>query len=343
MVEFAGWEMPVQYSGVIEEHRAVRNRAGLFDVSHMGEIELHGPDAQSFCQHVLANDVCRLEIGQAQYSLFLNEQGGVVDDVIVYRLDAERFFICVNASNRDKDYAWLQKHAGERRLEIRNVSDEYGQLALQGPAAEAILASLTTLDLPALKPFHFQRGAVAAIECLVARTGYTGEDGFELYCAAPESERLWDGLMAAGAPLGLVPAGLGARDTLRLEKAYPLYGHELDETTTPLEAGLAWVVKLGKGPFIGREVLLRQKEDGVRRKLCGIETSTAGIARAGYRLRKGGDPVGAVTSGTRSPTLGKSIALGYVATEHSKVGNPIVVEIRDRSVPAVIVPLPFYP
>jgi aminomethyltransferase len=342
MVEFAGWEMPVQYSGVIDEHLAVRSRAGLFDVSHMGEIEVRGPAAQAFCQRVSANDVARVEVFQAQYNLLLNERGGVVDDVIFYRLEPDRYLICVNASNREKDFSWLRAHAEEPGVEVRNVSDEYGQLALQGPLAQSILASLTAVELADLKPFHFVHGDIASMPCLVARTGYTGEDGFELYCVPGDAERLWDALLSAGVPRGLVPAGLGARDTLRLEKAYPLYGHELDDATTPFEAGLGWVVKLDKGPFIGREVLVQQKHSGVRRKLAGIEMSEAGIARAGYRLLKAGYPIGAITSGTRSPTLRKAIALGYVSAEQAEVGNSIEVEIRGRPVPAKIVPLPFY-
>jgi aminomethyltransferase len=341
MVEFAGWEMPVQYRGVIEEHLAVRSRAGLFDVSHMGEIEVRGPAAEVFCQRVSVNDISRMAVSQAQYNLLLNERGGAVDDVIFYRLEPNRFLICVNASNSEKDFLWLRSHA-EHDVEIQNVSADYAQLALQGPLAQSILQALTPLQLRDLKPFRFAFADVASIGCLVARTGYTGEDGFELYCSPGAAERLWSSLLAAGAPQGLLPAGLGARDTLRLEKAYPLYGHELDDSTTPLEAGLQWVIKLGKGPFIGREVLLKQQETGIARKLAGLELLQPGIARSGYPILKHGKPIGRVTSGTRSPTLGKSIALGYVAVEESQLGNIIEVEIRARSVAAKIVPLPFH-
>jgi len=341
LVEFAGWEMPVQYTGVIEEHRAVRSHAGLFDVSHMGEIEVRGAAALEVCQRITANDVARVKLFQAQYNLLLNDQGGVVDDVIIYRVKPEAYFICVNASNIEKDFAWIRDHA-RGAVEVDNQSAMYAQLALQGPAAEAILQPLTALKLAELKSFHFAFADVAAIRCMVARTGYTGEDGFELYCDAKDGDKLWDDLLSAGAPAGLVPVGLGARDTLRLEKAYPLYGHELDESTTPLEAGLEWVTKLSKPAFIGREVIVKQKTDGVRRKLVGLELLQPGIARGDYQLLKNGSNVGQVTSGTMSPTLGKAIALGYVSSEQSGLDNVIDVEIRSRRVPTKIVPIPFY-
>ena len=341
MVEFAGWEMPVQYRGVIEEHRAVRGRAGLFDVSHMGEIEVRGEGAAEFCQRMTANDVSRMKLFQAQYNLLLNERGGVVDDVIVYRLQENIFFICVNASNTEKDFTWLSEHA-RNTVDVENVSARYAQLALQGPRAEKILQPLSTMSLAELKNFYFAFADVASIRCLVARTGYTGEDGFELYCNSEGAAKLWTALLEAGAPEGLVPAGLGARDTLRLEKAYPLYGHELDDATTPLEAGLEWVTKFSKPDFIGRENLLKQKERGVGRKLVGLEMLEPGIARGGYRLFKSDSQVGHVTSGTKSPSLGKSIALGYVAVEHAALENVVDVEIRGRKTAAKIVALPFY-
>jgi glycine cleavage system T protein (aminomethyltransferase) len=341
MVEFAGWEMPVQYQGVIDEHRAVRNRAGLFDVSHMGELEVRGAGALEFCQRMTANDLSRLKLFQAQYNLLLNERGGVVDDVIFYRLEADIFFICVNASNSDKDYAWLSERSGNA-VEVENVSDQYAQLALQGPRAEKILRPLTAIALGELKKFYFAFGDVGSIRCLVARTGYTGEEGFELYCNSGDATKLWTALLDAGAPEGLVPVGLGARDTLRLEKAYPLYGHELDDATTPLEAGLEWVTKFSKGDFLGREVLLKQKEQGVERKLVGLEMLEPGIARGGYRLFKNESDIGHVTSGTKSPSLDKAIALGYVGVEHAVIDNVIEVEIRSRKTPAKIVSLPFY-
>ena len=341
MVEFAGWEMPVQYSGVIDEHVAVRTRAGLFDVSHMGEIVIRGPGALELCQKISANDVSRIKLQQAQYNLLMNEKGGIVDDVIFYYIEPNHFLICVNASNSDKDFAWIEEHA-EDNVELENASSRYAQLALQGPLAEKILQPLTSVRLNEIKPFFFSFGEVSSVRCLVARTGYTGEDGFELYCDSVQAERLWNALLESGAPMGLEPAGLGARDTLRLEKAYPLYGHELDDTTTPLEAGLEWVTKLAKGPFVGREVLLKQKQEGIRRKLVGLELLDPGIARSEYTLFKNGRSVGRVTSGTKSPTLGKAIALAYVAIDEAALDNTIEVEIRGRKTRAKIVPLPFY-
>ncbi|HTN72107.1 MAG TPA: glycine cleavage system aminomethyltransferase GcvT, partial [Methylomirabilota bacterium] len=260
---------------------------------------------------------------------------------IFYRLEPNHFLICVNASNSDKDFAWLQGHA-VGQVEIKDESARYAQLALQGPLAEKILQPLTALKLDEIKSFHFVFGDVSLVRCLVARTGYTGEEGFELYCNTSAAERLWTALLEAGAPEGLVPVGLGARDTLRLEKAYPLYGHELDDTTTPLEAGLEWVTKFSKPSFIGREVLVRQKEAGVRRKLVGLELVQPGIARSGYQLFKNGKSIGRVTSGTQSPTLGRAIALGYVSIEEAQVDNTVEVEIRGRQIRAKVVSLPFY-
>jgi aminomethyltransferase len=342
MVEFAGWEMPVQYQGVIQEHLAVRRRAGLFDVSHMGEIELRGAEALEFSQRMTANDVGRMSVGQAQYNLLLNERGGIVDDVIFYRLAADRFLICVNAANTDKDFIWIERHAAGAAVTVENVSAQYCQLALQGPRAQSILSPLTSLDLRSLNSFHFDFADVARIRCLVARTGYTGEDGFELYCEATAGARLWDALLAAGESDELVPAGLGARDTLRLEKAFPLYGHELDGDTTPFEAGLGWVSKFSKPEFLGREALVEQKNRGLKRKLVGLELLGPGIARANYELEKQGRAIGRITSGTKSPSLGKSIALGYVSFEDSEIGNQVAVNVRGRSVAAKIAPVPFY-
>lgn len=341
MVEFGGWEMPVQYRGVIEEHLAVRGRAGLFDVSHMGEVEIHGPRALEVCQQVTANDVSRLKSGQAQYNLLLNEKGGIVDDIVVYKLEADHFLICVNAANADKDFRWIEERS-RRVADVENSSSRYVQLALQGPLAEKILQRLTQLRLEQMRPFHFSFGEVSSIRCLVSRTGYTGEDGFELYCEADRGGRLWNDLMDRGSDLGLQPAGLGARDTLRLERALPLYGNELDETTTPLEAGLEWVTKLSKENFVGREALLKQKQEGIKRSLVGLELIEPGIARSHYPIGKQGLPIGEVTSGTKSPTLGRSIALGYVAREEAEVGNRIEVGIRRRTVGARVVALPFY-
>jgi aminomethyltransferase len=330
MVEFAGWEMPVHYSGIVAEHVAVRSRAGLFDVSHMGEITVRGAD-----------DVDRMQVSQAQYNLLLNDRGGVIDDVILYKRQPDDFFICVNASNTEKDFQWLRQH-GTGKIQVENVSADYAQLALQGPLAEKILQPLTAMALAEIKSFYFAESEVAGTRCLIARTGYTGEAGFELYCSPADAEKLWQRLLDAGSPTDLMPAGLGARDTLRLEKAYPLYGHELDDSTTPLEAGLQWLVKFSKGSFIGCEVLLRQKQAGVKRKLVGLELIEPGIARSEYRLLKDGRCIGRVTSGTRSPTLGRSIALGYVEAQEARAENILEVEIRNKPVRARIVPLPFY-
>ncbi len=335
MVEFAGWEMPVQYRGIQVEHEAVRSKAGLFDVSHMGEIDVSGPGAPAFCQRLTTNDVDRLEPSQAQYTLMLNERAGIIDDLVLFRLQADRYLLCVNAARRAVDFAWLADHAGGD-VAVRDASDDYALLALQGPAAEAVLQPLTPLVLSDLKPFHFVTGAVVGADCIVSRTGYTGEDGFELYCGAGGGARLWDALMDSGE---VEPAGLGARDTLRLEKGFSLYGHELDEDTTPMEARLGWVTKLDKGPFIGSEVLSRKEP--VQRRLVGLEMEEAGIAREGYPIFQGDREVGRVTSGTRSPTLGKAIALGYVAADAAARGTEVRVEIRRRRVRGRIVRVPF--
>lgn len=340
MVDFAGWEMPVQYRGIIDEHVAVRTRAGLFDVCHMGEVEIRGPGALAACQRATANDVGRLSDGTAQYSLLLDPGGGIVDDVIVHRLAAERVMICVNASNRDTDVAYLREHA--TGAEVVDVSDATALLALQGPRATAILARCTTAPLASLPRFAFAAAEVAGRRALVAHTGYTGEDGWELYAAADDARALWDALLEAGQADGLSPAGLGARDTLRLEAALPLYGHELGLDTSPYEARLAWVVRPDKGEFVGREALRAARTRGPRRCLVGIELVEAGVPRAEYRVLREGHAVGVLTSGTKSPTLGKGIALGYVEPAASAVGSALAVEIRGRAVAAQVVPLPFY-
>ncbi|HSP99245.1 MAG TPA: glycine cleavage system aminomethyltransferase GcvT [Candidatus Dormibacteraeota bacterium] len=340
MVDFAGWDMPVQYRGIIDEHTAVRTRAGLFDVSHMGEIELRGPGALDACQRATANDVRRLRDGTAQYSLLLDPGGGIVDDIIVHRLAAERVMICVNASNRAADLAYLREHA--RGAEVVDVSDATALLALQGPHATAILARCTDLALAQIPRFAFAHTQVAGRRVLVARTGYTGEDGWELYAASGDARVLWDALLEAGAPDGISPAGLGARDTLRLEAALPLYGHELGLDTSPYEARLGWVVQPAKGDFVGRDALLAAKARGPRRCLVGIELIDAGVPRADYRVLRDDRPVGVLTSGTKSPTLGKGIALGYVEPAASAVSTALAVEIRGRAAAARVVPLPFY-
>ena len=341
LVEFAGWKMPVQYHGVIQEHLAVRDHAGLFDVSHMGEIEIKGPDALALCQKLTANDVSRMKVSDAQYNLLLYDSGGIVDDLMVYRLAENQFLLCVNAANTAKDVNWILDHS-EGNVEIRDVSNSYVLLALQGPVAHEILQRVTAVPLDELKAFHYTYGDLAAVRCLVSRTGYTGEDGFELYCEPNGGEDLWNLLMEAGKEFGLKPVGLGARDTLRLERALPLYGHELDEQTTPLEARLEWVVKFSKGEFLGREPLLQQKKNGVKRKLVGLEMIGSGIPRSRYSIFKNGLPLGSVTSGTMSPSLRKPIAMGYVSSEEAAVDNLLEIDVRGRRVEAKVVALPFY-
>jgi glycine cleavage system T protein (aminomethyltransferase) len=339
MVEFAGWEMPVYYAGILEEHRAVRERAGLFDVSHMGEVEVRGPGALAVCQRLVTNDAARLEPGAAQYSVMCLPAGGIVDDVVYYCLSPERYLFCVNASNEEKDFAWMREQGNG--AEVSNRSSDFAQLALQGPRARQILQPLTALDLASLKSFQAREGSVAGARALLSRTGYTGEDGFEIYLAADKAEALWDRLLDAGSKEGLVPVGLGARDTLRLEKGLMLYGNDIDAETTPLEAGLGWVVKLEKGDFIGREALLRQKREGVRRKIVGLEMEGAAPPRHGYRVFHQGRAVGIVTSGSKSPTLGRGIALAMVDAAVTAIGSRLEVEIRSRQHPAKVVSLPF--
>jgi len=341
LVEFGGWEMPVEYTGITQEHLAVRTRAGLFDVSHMGEVEVQGPEALALLQWVTSNDVSRLKDFQAQYSALMYPQGSAVDDCIVHRLAADHYFLCVNAANTDKDFAWIvQQNTFE--AEVRNVSSAYTQLALQGPQAAEVLARVTDADLPALRYYWFCRAKCCGVEGLLARTGYTGEDGFEFYFAPAESERVWNELLEAGKPKGLIPAGLGARNTLRLEAAYPLYGHELDKETSLLEANLGWICKLDKGEFIGRGPLVQQRQQGTRKKLVGFEMTARGIARDGYSVLVDGTAVGRVTSGSYAPYLKKSIGLAYVPPEHAEVGREIQIEIRGKAVPARLVLLPFY-
>lgn len=341
IVDFAGWQLPVQYSGVMEEHRAVRTAAGLFDVSHMGEFRVSGPDAEALLQGLTPNDASKLRPGRIHYSGLLTKAGTYVDDLLVYRIGPEEFLLVVNAANVDKDFAWIEDRlSGDVALE--NVSARYGLLALQGPRAEEILAKLTEIDLSQIRYYRFEMADVAGQEAIVSRTGYTGEDGFELYLSPESAPIVWDRLLEVGEPLGLIPAGLGARDTLRLEAAMALYGHEIDDTTTPLEAGLSWVVKLAKGEFLGREVLVSQEKDGLDRKLVGFEMVGRGIGRQGYSVLAGGDEVGRVTSGSFSPTLEKAIGMAYVPSELAEPGIDIEVQIRKNAVPAVIVPLPFY-
>ena len=341
MVEFGGWEMPVEYSGIMQEHLAVRTRAGLFDVSHMGEIELRGRQALSLLQYITSNDASRLKVCQAQYSALMYPSGSVVDDCVVHRLGEDHFFLCVNAANTDKDFDWIVEH-NSFDADVRNVSSDYSQLALQGPRAADILAKVTDADLAALKYYWVCRATCCGLEGWLARTGYTGEDGFEFYFPPTESEPVWEKLLAAGKPEGLIPAGLGARNTLRLEAAYPLYGHELDEETTLLEAGLGWICKFDKEDFIGREALLAQKQHGIRKKLVGLEMAGRGIARDAYPVWIDSRVVGRVSSGSYAPYLKKNIGLAYVPPEYAETGREIQVEIRGSRVAARLAPLPFY-
>ena len=340
MVEFAGWEMPVQYAGLLDEHEAVRNHVGLFDVSHMGEVIFRGPKALGALQAIFTNDLSKVAEGQAQYGCLCRPTGGIVDDVVIYRRGAEDFLVCVNAGNRQKDFEWLAGHAGD--AEVRNESDEWAQLALQGPKAAQLLQRLCDLNLSLIKTYRFAQGIVAGCPCLVARTGYTGEDGFELFCRPGDAVKLWDTLLEAGQPEGIQPSGLGCRDSLRLEMAYRLYGSDMDDDATPLEAGLAWVVKFDKGDFIGRAALLKQKEAGLSRKLVGFQLTQAGIARHGYPVVQDGRPIGVVTSGTKSPSLGTAIGLAYVPPALAAEGSTFAVDIRGRPVAATVVKTPFH-
>lgn len=342
VVPFAGYEMPVQYSaGITAEHRAVRETAGLFDVSHMGEFIVRGPQALDLVQRVTVNDASSVEVGQAQYSAMCLETGGIVDDLLVYRY-ADRYMLVVNASNLEKDWAWVTSHSRDLDVEIENVSDETSLLALQGPAAREILRPLVDIDLDAVTYYRFATGKVDGVPATIAGTGYTGEDGFELYAPADQAVKLWRALLQAGKGAGLAPAGLGARDSLRLEMGYALYGNELDADHTPLEAGLAWITKLDKGDFIGRGALAAQKKEGMRRRLVGLTLGERAFPRHGYPIVSGGEPVGVVTSGTVSPSLGIGIAMGYVPAKLGAPGASLQVDARGRALDAVVTRPPFY-
>jgi aminomethyltransferase len=338
MVEFAGFEMPVQYAGVLEEHAAVRENAGMFDVSHMGEISIDGPGALQTAQRLVTNDLSKCNDGQAQYSALCNERGGVIDDVIVYRFSPERLFICVNASGREKDFDWMRAHAGHG-VAVKQRSEDWGQIAIQGPDAPRIVDSLCEPRVLDVAYYHFREATVAGVRgCIVSRTGYTGEDGFEVFVPPAGARKLWDTLLEKR----VVPCGLGARDSLRLEVAYRLYGNDMDEQHTPLEAGLGWIVKLDKpGGFVGSDALIRQKQEGLERKLAGFKLTGRGIPRHGYPVVKDGQRVGEVTSGTMSPVLKESIGLAYVPAALAKDGSVFDVEIRGKAVPARVVKTPF--
>ena len=341
IVEFAGFEMPVQYRGIIDEHRAVRNAVGVFDVSHMGEFEVWGRDAGAFVQRTAVNDVTKLSEGQAQYSALCYDNGGIVDDVLVYHL-GDHYLLVVNASNTQKDFSWLQEHlSGD--TDLRNVSDDVALLAVQGPKSLATVQKLTSIDLSSIPYYHFQKGRLADVDMLISRTGYTGELGFELFMNAKTSdcEKVWNDIMDAGREFGVQPAGLGARDTLRLEMGYCLYGNDIDQTTNPLEAGLGWITKLDKGDFIGRAALVQAKSAGLRRKLVGFIVEEKAFPRHGYDIRSNGNKIGHVTSGTFSPSLEKGIGMGYVDIRYSTVGSTVNVLVRSKDVQASIEKVPF--
>ena len=343
MVEFGGWDMPVEYSGLVNEHMAVRTHAGLFDVSHMGEIEIAGRDALNAVQHITSNDASRLSRNQAQYSALTTPQGTLIDDVLTYKLADEHFMLVVNASNIIKDFSWITEQiAGRGDVVAVNTSSRYALIAIQGPAARDILQTLTGVPLADIKYYWFTTGEVAGVAGTISRTGYTGEDGFEVFVPPAAAERVWNAILAAGAPAGLVPAGLGARDTLRLEAAMRLYGNDMDETTTLLEADLGWIVGWKKEDFLGADVLRRQKTDGVSRKLVGFEVLDRAIARHGYDVYVEGTKAGLVTSGTQTPFLKKAIGMAYLPADRTAAGTEFEVDVRGRRVRAQVVPMPFY-
>ena len=341
MVNFGGWDMPVEYSGIVAEHMATRRAAGLFDVSHMGEIEVRGERALELVQHVTCNDASKLASGQAQYSGLMTERGTLVDDLLVHKISDGHYFLCVNAASQDQDFEHIRTH-NRTGAQIENAGERYSQLAIQGPKALGILQRFTPVQLESIRYYHFVFGAVDGVDCLIARTGYTGEDGFEIYFAPEYSEKLWNNLLDAGVAQGMLPCGLGARNTLRLEASMCLYGHEIDDTTTPWEAGLGWICKIGKGDFLGREILIRQKETGVGRALVGFEMQGRLIARDGCLISIGGRQVGHVTSGSPAPFLKKNIGMAYVPSAAKVPGTEITVGIRGNEATARIVPMPFY-
>ena len=341
MVNFGGWDMPVEYSGIIAEHMAVRTQAGLFDVSHMGELEIRGPGALALVQHVTSNNAAKLVIGQAQYSGLMTSRGTFVDDLLVHKISDTHYLLCVNAGNQDGDFDHV---VANNRFDARaeNTGPRYSQLAIQGPRAKEILQRLTQVALDPIRYYYFAFGKVEDVECLIARTGYTGEDCFEIYFDPEFSEKLWDSILQAGGHAGLIPCGLGARNTLRLEAGMCLYGHEIDDTTTPWEAGLGWICKLEKGPFLGSDVLSRQQQSGLERKLVGFEMLDKRIGRDGYPVLIAGREAGRVTSGCPSPFLKKNIGMAYVPPAAAAIGTEIGISIRGQLAPARIIALPFY-
>jgi glycine cleavage system T protein (aminomethyltransferase) len=342
MIGFGGWDMPVQYAGIVEEHRAVRAAVGCFDVSHMGEFEFRGPDAMANLQRLTTNDVAALAVGQVQYSLLCYDDGGIVDDLTLYRLADDAYMMTVNAANIEKDWDWVTGHL-HGRVDPRNRSDATGLIAVQGPRAESLVGRLADVDVTAIGYYRFARGGVAGAPAIVSRTGYTGEDGFELYLEATDAERVWDALLAEGKADGVQPIGLGARDTLRLEMKYPLYGNDIDQTTNPLEAGLGWVVKPAKGEFLGRAAVEAVRAAGVERRLVGFEMVDRAVARHGYPIRHRGQDVGQVTSGSYGPSVDRYIGIGYVPAALAQVGTTLDVAVRGRDQHARVVKTPFHP
>jgi aminomethyltransferase len=343
MVPFAGWDMPVEYSGISAEHLAVRAAAGLFDVSHMGEIEIAGKDALAVVQRISSNDASRLQVNQAHYAALTTPDGTFVDDMLVYRFAPSHFLLVVNSSNVDKDYEWIASHAKQAGdAAIVNSSDRYALIAVQGPKAKAIVQSLTGIDLSAIKYYWFAHGEIAGVRGSVSRTGYTGEDGFEIFCPPAMAPRVWDALLTAGAGDGLIPCGLGARDTLRLEAAMRLYGNDIDDTTTVLEADLGWIIGWKKDGYLGQQALQRQKESGVTRKLVGFAMIDRAIARHGHAVMNGDEKIGNVTSGTQTPFLKKAIGMAYVPSHMTGLGTELEIDIRGRRARAIVVELPFY-
>ncbi|MDT5059824.1 MAG: aminomethyltransferase [Acidobacteriota bacterium] len=346
MVDFGGWDMPVQYpAGTVEEHLRTRTHAGLFDVSHMGEIDVRGLEAISFVNRLTSNDVTKLVDGQAQYSALTTPDGTVIDDLLVYRFTEDHLLLVVNASTTENDWDWIKSHQKDERVELQNVSADYCQIALQGPDALRILQTLTETTLDEIKYYHFRKGSVDNVPAIISRTGYTGEDGFEVYAASDKAEQLWNKILDAGktgTPEGVLPCGLAARNTLRLESAMALYGHEINETTTLLEANLGWICKLNKGDFIGRERLAKQKQEGIRKRLVGFEMTERGIARDDQEVLINGERRGRVTSGSPAPYLKKNIGMAYVPVEFANEGQQIQIDVRGRAVGAQIVKMPFY-
>lgn len=342
MIEFFGWEMPVEFKGIIDEHLAVRKRAGLFDVSHMGEISVRGPEALEFLQHLTPNDVSRLFPIKAQYTALTTQKGTFIDDLLIYCLDENDYLLVVNAANTEKDFEWILDHKGEFNVSIENVSDNYTQMALQGPKALDILQPLTELRLEEIKMFSAGWGSISGEKVLFSRTGYTGEDGFEIYTLSTKPERIYNLILRSGKSFELSPVGLGARDTLRLEATLMLYGNDIDDTTTVLEAGLGWLVKFKKGDFLGKKALLKQKKSGVKKKIVGFEITGRGIARPHYPVFVQGEKVSEVNSGTYAPFLKKSIGLTYLPIKYTEVDTEIAISIRETLTPAKIIPLPFY-